>query len=311
VAVVSCDNLPSNGRLLGDVVRQGVACAGQPGALAWLAANVTFPATMVDRIVPASTPATLAAARDALGVADLAAVAAEPFRQWVIEDAFPAGRPAWELVGATLAADVEPWERMKLRVLNGLHSTLAYLGALAGVATIAEALELPGMRSFLARMVAEDIAPTLDAIDGQPAEGYAATVLERFSNAALGHRTLQVAMDGSQKLPQRLLGTVADRRRAGAEPCAAALALAAWMRFVRGYGDDGGSLPLDDPLAGRLREAVAGAPDTPQGLAGALFGCGEVFGAELAGDDRVRSLVVGWLGVLATGGVPAALAHAT
>ncbi|HYN95732.1 MAG TPA: mannitol dehydrogenase family protein [Pilimelia sp.] len=306
IALVSCDNLPSNGARLRGMVTEALAYPGArvPGVAAdWVAANVSFPATMVDRIVPASTPETLAAAQRALGAADLAAVAAEPYRQWVIEDDFPGGRPAWERAGAVLAGDVGAWERLKLRSLNGVHSALAYLGALAGCATIAEALALPGMRPLLARLIAEDIAPSLAAPDGVSAVGYGDQVLDRFANPAICHRTLQVAMDGSQKLPQRVLHTIVDRRAAGATPRWAALVVAAWMRFARGKADDGTALPLDDPLADEIVSALGDAPDTPAGLAEALFGLTAVVPPEVAGDEVVRDLVRGWLAELDRHGV--------
>jgi fructuronate reductase len=222
-------------------------------------------------------------------------VAGEPFRQWVIEDLFPGGRPAWEAGGAVLTDDVAPWEALKLRVLNAVHSALAYLGALAGRQTVAEAMAMPGARQLLTRFIAEDVAPTLTPPDGQCPLAYGQAALDRFTNPAIGHRTVQVAMDGSQKLPYRLLGTIADARAGGGQARWAALVLAAWMRFVRGVADDGTDLPLDDPLAERLRAAIAAAKDTPAGLADALFGIDEIFDPELVGDAPLRTQVVEWL----------------
>jgi fructuronate reductase len=298
IALVSCDNLPHNGERLRGLVTEALAFAGEAAGGDWVRENVTFPSTMVDRIVPASTPETLAAAERALGVPDLAAVAAEPYRQWVIADDFPAGRPAWERAGAVLTDDVGAWERLKLRTLNGVHSALAYLGALAGCVTIAEALALPGMRALLTRLIAEDIAPSFRPPDGITVVGYGESVLDRFANPALGHRTLQVAMDGTQKLPQRIVQTIADRRAAGGEPRLAALVMAAWMRFARGITDDGRPLPLDDPLAGDVRSALDGVPDTPDGICSALLGLRTVFPPELAADEVVRAGVRDWLSAL-------------
>lgn len=297
IALVSCDNLPHNGRLLAGAVRQAVALAGEPEAAtlaAWLDEQVSFPGTMVDRIVPASTAQTLETAAAALGVADRAAVAAEPYREWVIQDLFPGGRPAWERAGAVLTGDPEPYERRKLRTVNGLHSAIAYLGALAGSGTIAEALRLPGMRPMLRRFVAEDVAPTLHSPDRLSVPDYGDSVLDRFANPAIAHRTLQVAMDGTQKLPQRILHTIAERRFAGGSPRWACLVVAAWMRFVTGRSDDGSELPLDDPLADRLRAALTGAGDTVTAQVEALFGVPEVFPEPLAGDPVVRKLVRDW-----------------
>ena len=291
LALLSCDNLPANGRRLRELV---VAELGES-----IVDSVGFPCSMVDRIVPASTEATYATAQVALGVVDRAAVAAEPFNQWVIEDDFPGGRPAWDLAGAVLTDDVAPWEGLKLRLVLGVHSALAYLGALAGAPTIDRALQLPGMRSAMQRFIAEDIEPTLCPPEGVSMQRYGESVLERFANPALRHRTLQVAMDGTQKLPQRLLATIADRRAAGATPHYAALVLAAWMRFVRGRADDGTPLPLDDPLADRLRAT----PD--------LLRLDAVFPPEFAGDAELRAELDEWgralerHGVAGTLGAPA------
>ncbi len=221
VALVSCDNLPSNGSRLHSLIGQALQLVSQGGGgrstriADWLRSNVSYPGTMVDRIVPASTAQTLATAERNLGVADLAAVCAEPYRQWVIEDRFPGGRPAWELAGAVLTDDAGPWERLKLRALNGVHSATAYLGALAGRETIADALEIPGLRLVLGRLIAEEIAGSFTPPEGVSVLAYGESVLARFANPVIRHRAIQVAMDGSQKLPQRILHTIVDLRAAG------------------------------------------------------------------------------------------------
>lgn len=313
LTLLSCDNLPSNGRRLHSLIEQALelVASGSPdgGQIGqWFAENVSCPGSMVDRIVPASTPETLDTAAQALGVVDLAAVAAEPYRQWVIEDRFPAGRPTWEAAGVVLTDDAAPWERLKLRTLNGVHSATAYLGALAGRETIAEALRIPYLREVLERMIAEDVAESFTPPAGVSVRDYGAEVLERFANPVLRHRTIQVAMDGSQKLPQRVLHTIEDLRAAGARPRWSALVVAAWMRFVQGRADDGTSLALDDPLAGRIREALATAGGVPDKVAAALFGISEVFPASLAADEEVRELVVEWLTALDRHGVEPTLA---
>ena len=313
IALVSCDNLPSNGRLLRGVVTRALEYADRnlpAGAADWVRDHVRFPGTMVDRIVPASTPQTLADARRALGVVDLAAVAAEPYRQWVIEDDFPGGRPAWERAGAVLTRDAGPWERLKLRTLNGLHSAAAYLGALAGRQTIAEAVRIPHLTTVLRRLVAEEVAVSFTPPEGVSVVDYGEEVLARFANPVIRHRTTQIAMDGSQKLPQRVLHTIADLRVAGLRPRWTALVVAAWMRFTQGRTDDGTALPLDDPLAERIRTALAGARSSPEGVAEALFGLTEIFPAELAADDEVREPVVEWLRALHRHGVEQTLAGA-
>ena len=315
LAVLSCDNLARNGRRLAAVVGDALDLLRPPlseRARAWVERNVTFPCSMVDRVVPAPGEASRARAAAALGLVDLAALDAEPFQQWVVQDAFPAGRPAWELAGAELGGDddVAAWEELKLRVLNGMHSTLAYLGALAGCATIERALALPGMRALLVRLLREDIAPTLTPPPGVNLERYGEAVLERFANPRIGYPTRQVAMDGSQKLPQRLLPTIADRLHAGAEPRWAALALAAWMRFVTGRDDRGAPLPLDDPLAQRIGATAAAAqPHGPRALAEALLGLAEVFPEALRADRLLLDLLAEWLASLERGGAAGTLAH--
>jgi fructuronate reductase len=302
IALVSCDNLPSNGVRLRSLVEHAMG-----GALGnW----VSFPSTMVDRIVPSTTPATLDRAQRALGRTDLAAVDAEPYRQWVIEDDFPAGRPAWYAAGAVLTSDVTTWERLKLRVLNGVHSTLAYLGALAGCRTVAETMALPGMESLLTRLVADDIAPTVDPPPGVTVVDYGASVLTRFANPAIAHRTLQVAMDGSQKLPQRLLHTLSERRAAGAMPGYGALAVAAWMRFVLGVADNGTALPLDDPLAESIR-AVLPTTGDPVRLVRGLLSLDTGFPPSFAGDDDLIAVLTEWLRLLGANGAAATVRDAT
>jgi fructuronate reductase len=296
LALVSCDNLPSNGQRLRKAVLDAYSAAGADAG--WVEANVSFPGTMVDRVVPATTAETIAAAAAALNVRDEMAVAAEPYSEWVIEDVFPGGRPDWESAGAVLTSDARPYERLKLRALNGVHSALAYLGALAGCPTIADALALPGMRRMLERFVADDIAPSLTPPPGRSVIEYGKAVLDRFANPAIGHRTLQVAMDGSQKMPQRILHTAADRLAANAEPRWAALVTAAWMRFVAGYADDGRELPLDDPLAALLLPAARSAAPVDD-----LLAIDAVFAPDLASAEAFRRLVAGWFAQLGRHGV--------
>ncbi|WP_433471454.1 mannitol dehydrogenase family protein [Saccharomonospora azurea] len=293
VTILPCDNLTGNGR----VVRARVldACGRLPDgdALgAWIEEHVRFPSTMVDRIVPATTEADRAVVRDALGVRDEAAVVAEPFRQWVIEDDFAAGRPAWETVGAQLADDVAPYEAMKLRMLNGTHSLLAYRGALAGHGTIADAVADAGIAEEAAALMTHDVPPTLTVPADVDLAAYREQVLQRFANPALRHRTTQVAMDGSQKLPLRLLGTIRDRLAAGAVPVWALRAVAAWMVYVA-VGEDrqGRRLPLDDPLADRLRAAV-GDRREPADVVTRLLAVREIFDGELREHAVVREVLV-------------------
>lgn len=287
--VLCCDNLASNGRTLAGLVRDFLELSGQKRLQAWIDSNVSFPNCMVDRIVPAATDADREAAYALTGLHDQVVVSTEPFRQWMIEDDFRGGRPAWEKAGALLVDDVAPYETMKLRLLNGSHSTLAYLGCLAGYRTIAEATGAFG--DVVWRLMHDDVAPTLRLPGGFDLDAYQLQLLERFANPALRHLTAQVAMDGSHKLPQRLLATIRARRAAGAEPRWATYAVAAWMRWVQVAPE------LADPMAPRLHAAVAAAC-TPKAVVDALLDLGEIFG-DLRDDAVVRDLLIDALDRLA------------
>jgi fructuronate reductase len=294
ISVLSCDNLAANGAVLRRLVLD--FCAALPGGdglAGWIDEHVAFPSSVVDRIVPATRSADRAEVLRRLDVHDAAVVVAEPFRQWVIEDRFAAGRPRWEAAGAILTDDVTPYERAKLRLLNASHSLLAYTGALAGYDTIAAAVADPPLAAAAEALMVEDASPTLTMPPGFDLPAYRSAILARFANPALGHRTTQVAADGSAKLPFRLVTTVRERLAAGAEPVWAALAIAAWMVYVaRGEARDGAPLPLDDPLAAGLKDAVAGRDDAA-GIVDALLTVDEVFPADLAADDTFRTLLVG------------------
>ncbi|HWX48323.1 MAG TPA: mannitol dehydrogenase family protein [Roseomonas sp.] len=279
--VLCCDNLPQNGRLLAGLVRD-FAAAHDADLAAWIAAEVQFPCSMVDRIVPAMVPEDLEAATRATGCHDAAPVVHEPFRQWVIEDRFVGGlRPRWEEVGAQLVAEVEPFEHMKLRLLNGAHSALAYLGYLAGHETIVDTVSDPAFRGFVQRLWAEELIPEVPPPPGVDLAAYTGALLDRFSNPSIRHRTWQIAMDGSQKLPQRLLG-VARERLAGARPIPLlALIIAGWIRYVGGLDECGNAIDVRDPLAGELRAALDAAGEDPVARVRAALGFTAVFGEDL------------------------------
>jgi fructuronate reductase len=245
---VCCDNLPHNGRMVEGIVAD-FAGGRDPALAEWIRANVAFPSSMVDRIVPATTDADIADAERLLGVHDAAPVAAEAFGQWVIEDCFAGERPAWEDAGAQFVADVAPFETMKLRLLNGSHSTLAYLGFLMGHDFVWQASADPLLAQLIERQMIAEIAPTLQMPAGTDLDAYCRQLMQRFRNAALPHRTQQIAMDGSQKLPQRLLGTVRDRIAAGASYSHLALAVAGWIRYASGSDERGAPIDVADPLA--------------------------------------------------------------
>ncbi|WP_035691822.1 mannitol dehydrogenase family protein [Azospirillum halopraeferens] len=278
--VLSCDNLPENGVVTAGILRR-FAELRDPALARWIEDGVACPSSMVDRIVPATTAEDRAAVARLLGVEDAWPVVTEPFSQWVIEDRFPAGRPAWETVGAELTADVRPFERMKLRLLNASHSCMAYLGYLSGYETVAQTIADPAFARFVAGLMDAEVTPTLAMPAGVDLAGYKAALLRRFANPALKHRTWQIAMDGSQKLPQRLLGTIADRLAAGAPIDRLALGVAGWMRYVSGTDEQGRPIDVRDPLAARLRALADEAGPSASRLAPALLGVGDVFGGEL------------------------------
>ncbi len=295
-AVMSCDNLPANGRTAKRIVT-GFAALRSPELAAYIEQNVAFPSTMVDRIVPATTDDDRKTVRAATGLEDAWPIMTEPFTQWVIEDRFPSGRPAFELAGAQMVEDVEPFELMKLRMLNGSHSTMAYLGYLAGYQYVNEAIADPAIHALIHGLMTAEAMPTLP-MDKTDLARYRDELLARFANPALKHRTWQIAMDGSQKLPQRLLGTIRDRIAAGAPYKRLALGVAAWMRYVTGVDEKGQPIEVKDPLAPRFKAiAESGGGDAVR-LADGLLSINEIFGSDLPQDAAFRSLVVSHLTAL-------------
>ena len=264
VTLLSCDNLPANGRSLAALLTDYLS-AHDDGLAGWVAAECAAPDTMVDRITPAATAGDRRRAAEVLGVEDKGAVVAEPFRQWVIEDRFAGPRPRWEVGGARFVADVRPYETAKLRLLNGAHSALAYLGLARGHAHVHQAMADGAIAPLIERLMRREAAASFDPAPGQDLDAYADALLVRFANTALPHRLAQIAVDGSQKIPQRWLATLADSQARGRDCPATLAALAAWMAHAR--GDNG---PVDDPLAERLM-SIATRLDA-RGAIEALFG---------------------------------------
>lgn len=281
--VVSCDNLAGNGPTLRRAVlafatRRDARLAG------WIEETARFPRTMVDSITPATDQALRERVARATGLEDAWPVQRERFAQWVIEEVEYVAQPDWASVGITVSRDVAAYERAKLRLLNGAHSTLAYVGLLAGLQTVAEAMAQPVLRTFIERMMREDIEPTLDMPQAGALAAYRQSILRRFENPAMQHRLAQIAWDGSQKLPIRILGTVADALRAGRSLARLAVPIAAWMQFVRLRASDG--VEIVDPLAARLTalgRQVTGDANHDLPLFFALPG---VFPATLVGEPR-------------------------
>jgi fructuronate reductase len=247
--VVSCDNLSGNGPTLRRAV---LAFAARRDArlATWIEEAVRFPRTMVDSITPATDQALRERVAETSGLEDAWPVQRERFVQWVMEEVDFAGQPDWESVGITVSRDVTAYERAKLRLLNGAHSTLAYVGILAGLQTVAEAMAERVLRKFVERLMIEDIEPTLAVPQPGALAAYRESILRRFENPAMRHQLAQIAWDGSQKLPIRILGTVADALRAGHPLARLAVPIAAWMHFIRVRAREG--IAIVDPLAAQL-----------------------------------------------------------
>ncbi|HYE28419.1 MAG TPA: mannitol dehydrogenase family protein [Allosphingosinicella sp.] len=275
-----CDNMVSNGRKLRAAVTD-YAARLDPALADWIAGEAVFPDTMVDSITPATDERLKTLVRQQ-GLADEIPVSREAYAAWVIEDVLPPGSPDLGAVGAVITADVGAWEKAKLRILNGAHSTLAYLGLLIGHETIAEAMADGALARFVERLIRDDIVPSLEP---SPLDlgAYAAEILGRFRNPAIHHKLSQIAWDGSQKLPYRLLDTIAEARVAARPVERLSVPVAAWMRFVARQARAG--IPIADPLAETLQRI---------GLSGeveAFLALGQVFPPALADDPVFRGAV--------------------
>ncbi|NTS32786.1 mannitol dehydrogenase family protein [Phyllobacterium sp. BT25] len=306
--LLSCDNLPANGETLKRVVLR-FAELRDPDLATFIRESVAFPSTMVDRIVPATTDTDRTIVERATGLRDAWPIMTEPFTQWVVEDHFPSGRPAWEKVGVTFVEDVDAFELMKLRLLNGSHSTLAYLGYLAGHETVSDVMQAEGFSAFIEAMMDEEITPTLPPLSGFDLSSYKAQLRERFRNPALRHRTWQIAMDGSQKLPQRLLNTIRKRIEQGKPFKRLALGVAGWMRYATGTDERGQPIDVRDPLANDFRERTHGKTSAAD-LLDAYLGMQQIFGKDLADNDEFRRAVGGALEQLLRDGAAVTVAKA-
>ena len=282
LTLLSCDNLADNGRQIERLMREYLD-RHDPALARWFDAVCSCPSTMVDRIVPATTDADRAQLAERIGLDDQAAVMTEPFSQWVIEDRFAGPRPRWEAVGAQLVSNVQPYETAKLRMLNGAHSALAYFGLARGHSFVHQAVADPVLRPLVETLLRTEAAPTIDPAHGLELNAYASALLDRFANPALQHRLIQIAMDGSQKVPQRWLETLSIQQQRGQQCPAILAAIAAWVLHLRGKNG-----PVDDPRAAELAAAAGGsnAVDRLFGKAGLLASHWVPDGADRAEIDR-------------------------
>ncbi len=300
-AMLCCDNMTGNGAKL-RAACVALARAQDAGLADWIAAEVAFPDSMVDSITPASDAAFLARVRDALGVEDRAAVQRENFTQWVLQRFDLADGPDLASAGVTLTSDVRGYEQAKLRILNGAHSTLAYVGLARGHETVFEAMSDAPLEGFVTRLVHQDIAASLAPVEGLDKAAYADAVLDRFRNPEIRHLLAQIAWDGSQKLPYRLLDTTRAALDAGRGVERLAVPVAAWMAFVRRKAEAGEA--ITDPLADTLAAAAMSADPVT-----AMLALEPVFGGQLGRDERFRSAVHEAFQHFAQGDVGALLAR--
>lgn len=299
--VLSCDNLQGNGHITQRTVL-ALARRIDPELAAWIEEHVAFPSCMVDRITPATTDADRAALATQFGIADGWPVPAEPFTQWIVEDRFPAGRPALERVGVQLVADVEPYELMKLRLLNASHQALAYLGAPLGYTLVDETMRDDRVRDYLSQYMAVEAAPTLGTLPGIDVDAYIATLLERFSNPGIKDTLVRLATDGSNRMPTFTLPAIRDNLAAGRPVALGAAMCAAWAEYWRllGTGEIPAAQAPPDVKAAQMTRAALDPDPLAFAAQQALFG-------DIAGDERFAAAYLSARRALADRGVHAAL----
>jgi fructuronate reductase len=301
--ILSCDNMPNNGRLTRRAVCE--LAAHRSAELAqWIEDNVAFPSSMVDRIVPAMSDASRERLQKELDCHDQNAVMCEAFSQWVVEDNFPQGRPDWEHDGVQMVKDVHPFETMKLRLLNGSHSLLAYVGLAAKYKTVAQAVADEKLASLIRHYMSFEAAPTLDLPEEVQVQTYIESLVSRFANDSLQHQLSQIAMDGSQKIPQRWLNGAEERLSSNADSVlsATALGVAAWLFYVRGEDLEGNQHKVDDPMAQTLRELHDRCSD-PESLVREALKLNDIFSTKLSQNEMFSQTVLNVYQILISSGV--------
>ncbi|WP_095203634.1 mannitol dehydrogenase family protein [Mesorhizobium carmichaelinearum] len=309
MTLLSCDNIPTNGVILETVVRSFAERRGN-GLADWISANAAFPSTMVDRIAPAVTQNDLDSVEQWFGYRDGAVAVCEPFRQWVIEQKFAGRMPRWDLVGATFVDDVTPFEHLKMRVLNGVQTTLATLGVLAGLEHTFDAIADPLLSAFIRRMLVEETLPTLMPVPGVLPLAYVEQSLGRLKNTAIRHRNHQIATDGSQKIVQRLLNPIRDRLAMGQSIGLLSVPVAGWMAYLVLASDRFGKRwPVSDPYAGKVAEIADETGRDAEALAARILAIDTIFDPGLAANPTFRAAVTLALGELLSDDPMAAVRH--
>lgn len=294
LTILSCDNLPANGALLKRLVLR-FAEKISPALAQIIAQHYAFPSCMVDRIVPAMSDSNMLDFSQKLGYSDKAMVVTEYYSNWVIEDNFVSSRPSWEKLGVQMVSDVHPYETMKLRLLNGSHSAIAYIGYLLGCETVADAMKSRQLQSFIKRLMNEELIPTVVMDDAVNLYDYCEQLIRRFTNAALHHKTYQIAMDGSQKLPQRLLAPLTERLAAQKQSDLICFVLAAWIKYSSGCDMRDEIIWVQDPLAEKLSQAYIDNQTDISAWVNAVFQINEVFHETLRASENVKASVTKFL----------------
>ncbi len=299
--VLSCDNLQGNGAIARKMLT-AFAELRDPTLGRWIAENVAFPNSMVDRITPVTTELDKAMIAEQFEIADAAPVVAEPFIQWVIEDSFCAGRPDWEAVGVQMTSDVHPYELMKIRLLNASHVLIGYLGALAGYHYVHEVMADPVFRQAVAALM-EEVTPVLQPVPGIDLSHYKSTLIQRFANPKIQDQLPRLCLNGSAKLPKFILGSIREQLDRGGKIDYLSLAIAAWCYYLRGQDEQGNTIAIEDPLVDLLQQQsrLGGLDPSP------LLSVPEIFGADLSQSSRFVSTVARALAELDEIGVRATL----
>jgi mannitol 2-dehydrogenase len=275
--LMSCDNIQSNGEVAKKMLT-AFAELRDPVFRNWLRENCLFPNSMVDRITPATTDEHRTLVKEKFGIDDGWPVMTEPFKQWVIEDHFEQGRPAWESVGAQMTTDVLPYEKMKLRLLNASHQALCYIGMLLGYEFVHETMEDRDIRKLVKKMMDEEVTPLLSEVPGVDLTDYKRTLIERFANPAIRDQLSRIGIYGSSGIPKFVLPSIQEQLQRGGPIKLLSFTVASWFRYLSGVDESGKEMPMLDPMASTLRERAKAAGRD----AGRLLAMREVFSEELA-----------------------------
>lgn len=308
--VLCCDNLPQNGDLVRDGIIDFAKRIADPELAKWIEEEGRFPNSMVDRITPASTKAFIEETATYLGANDLVPVETEAFSQWVIEDKFVDGCPRWSDVGVLFVDEVLPYENMKLRMLNGTHSLIAYVGFLSGHQYVRDVMSDEALIGLVKNHMAA-AAQTLSPLKSVNFQDYAEQLIDRFKNPNIAHETYQIAMDGSQKMPQRIFEPALDALRLGASIKPFAYACAVWILYCSGTHEDGTTYALRDPRENELLDAHKSGEGNAQKIANTFFELPDLLPSELTGNAEWTNAVINYLAVIKENGLAASIPSST